>query len=95
MFKYKVKNMEPFKDGTILDGRFVKPGEILVIDEQTRNKMVQSGALLEELEILIPNPLKTVAPVEEPVVAPVEVAQERKQKKAPVKAKGKVKKDAN
>lgn len=58
MFKYVIKNMEPFKDGTIaeLEGRFVKAGEILTVSEITLHRMQQSGAVLEILETLVPNP---------------------------------------
>lgn len=58
--KYRVKNMEAFKDGTILGGRFLKPGEILEVSEADYTKIVNSGGVLETLETVIPNPKKTV-----------------------------------
>lgn len=61
MFHYKVKNMEPFKDGNVLGSRFVAPGEVLIVDGVTKQKMEQSGAVLEVLETLVPNPLKHIA----------------------------------
>lgn len=79
MFHYRVKNMEPFKDGNVLGGRFIKPGEILIVSEDDKNRMAQSGAVLEVIEALVPNPLKAVKvePVEEikEEVKPVEAAQ--------------------
>lgn len=62
--KYRVKNMEAFKDGTILGGRFLRPGEILEVSEQDFVKITNSGGILEVLETVIPNPLKSVEPVE-------------------------------
>lgn len=77
MIMYRVKNGEHFKDGNILGGRFIKAGEVLVVSESDKQKLEQSGALLEVLETLVPNPLKKEAV--EPVVveAPVEPAKRR------------------
>lgn len=60
IIKYKVKVMEAFKDGDILAGKFFKPEEIIVIDEAIKNRMEQSGAVLEVLETLVPNPLHRI-----------------------------------
>jgi hypothetical protein len=71
---YRVKNLEAFKDGNVLGGRFLKPGEVLIVSEEDKLKIEQSGGTLEVLELLVPNPLKKVAvsePVIEPVVEPV------------------------
>lgn len=62
--KYRVKNMEPFKDGTILGGRFLKPGEILEVSEQDFTKITNSGGILDIIDTLIPNPKKFEEPVE-------------------------------
>lgn len=59
-FRYKVKNMEPFKDGGILGGRFLKPNEILIVTQLEKERIEQSGGVLEVLDTLIPNPLKHV-----------------------------------
>ena len=62
--KYRVKNMEPFKDGTILGGRFLKPGEVLEVSEQDYIKITNSGGIMDILDTLIPNPRKHEEPVE-------------------------------
>jgi hypothetical protein len=68
----KVKNIEPFKDGNVIGGRFLSAGEIVVLDELDVAKVRQSGGLLEEIERMIPNPLKTKVEEVEPVEAQVE-----------------------
>jgi hypothetical protein len=60
--KYRVKVMEGFKDGNVLEGRFLKPGEILVLSESDVTKITNSGGVLEILQEMIPNPLKQEAP---------------------------------
>lgn len=61
--KYRVKVMEGFKDGNVLEGRFLKPGEVLVVSEQDYTKIVNSGGILEIMDSLIPNPKKESAEV--------------------------------
>ena len=68
--RYKVKVMEAFKDGNILGGRFLRPGEILVVSESDFVKITNSGGILEIMESLIPNPKK-----EAPEVVEVKLAQ--------------------
>lgn len=92
MFKYKIKNIEAFKDGNVLDGRFVKPGEILVVNETEKQRMVQSGALIEVIETLVPNPLKEVEKTVEPVVEKVEPVAEIAEKPAEKRKAGRPKK---
>lgn len=82
-FKYRVKNMEPFKDGNILGGRFLRPNEILVVTETEKTQIENSGGVLEVIDTLVPNPLKAV--VHEEVVEPEIV--EPVQEEVPVKRK--------
>ena len=56
--KYRIKNMEAFKDGNVLGGKFLKPGEILEVSEQDMVKIVNSGGIVEVIETMIPNPKK-------------------------------------
>lgn len=68
-FKVRVKFLEAFKDGNILDGRLFKVGDIVDMDEIDAKKITQSGGYIEVLETFIPNPKKQVveeAPVEAP-----------------------------
>ena len=67
--RYRVKVMEAFKDGNILGGRFLKPGEILVISESDFVKITNSGGTLEVMESLIPNPKKEAPEVVETKLA--------------------------
>lgn len=78
---YKVKNMEIFKDGNILNGRQLKPGEILVLDDITVQRIQNSGGTLEVIEKMIPNPLKST------VEKPKEIAEEAVEAPQPVKRK--------
>lgn len=55
---YRVKNMEAFKDGNILGGRFLKPNEILTISESDYTRIMNSGGSLEVIEMMVPNPKK-------------------------------------
>jgi hypothetical protein len=50
--------MEAFKDGNVLEGKFLKPGEVLILSETDVAKITNSGGVLEILQELIPNPLK-------------------------------------
>ena len=89
-FRYRVKNMEPFKDGNVLGGRFLRPNEILVVTQQEKDRIENSGGVLELLDTLVPNPLKhieEVTPVVEevPAEAPAEVAPEQKRRGRPKK----------
>lgn len=54
---YKVKFEEGFKDGNILD-KEMRAGEEVVLRKDLYERCVQSGAVLEILETLVPNPLK-------------------------------------
>lgn len=58
MKKLRIKMLEPFKDGNVLGGRFLKAGEILIVDESDAVKIENSGGLIEVVEQVIPNPLK-------------------------------------
>lgn len=73
---YRVKFEEGFKDGNILE-KEVKAGEILVLRKDLYDRCLQSGAVMEQLETLIPNPLKHDIPEEvvHDIVQPV-VSQE-------------------
>ena len=71
MFSYRVKNMEVFKDGNILGERVLKPGEILVVDAVTKQKIEQSGGVLEVLETVVPNPMRAIKPEETPALKEV------------------------
>lgn len=77
--QYRVKNMEAFKDGTILNGRFLKPGEILVVSESDFVKITNSGGTLEILDTLIPNPKRIDTLVRE-VMAEQEAKKEEQEK---------------
>lgn len=74
---YRVKNMEPFKDGNVIGGRFLAAGEILVVSAIDMFKIRQSGGVLEELETLIPNPKKVEEVAPEVVEVPVEARVEK------------------
>jgi hypothetical protein len=71
MLHYKIKNHEAFKDGNVMEGRFIKAGEILVVSEFDKDRLAQSGGVFDILETLVPNPLRHVAEVHE-VVAEIE-----------------------
>lgn len=58
--KFRIKMLEPFKDGNILGGRFLKVGEVLIVTEREAELIESSGGLLERIEMVIPNPLKQV-----------------------------------
>lgn len=62
---HKVRFIEPFKDGNILNGQLFKANEVAVLSPQDKEKIVNSGGVLEEIEMVVPNPLKNVEPVEE------------------------------
>lgn len=55
---YRVKNMEAFKDGNVLGGRFLKPNEILTVSESDYTRILNSGGSLEVIEMVVPNPKK-------------------------------------
>lgn len=77
--KYRIKNMEAFKDGTVLGGRFLKPNEILEVTETDLVKIRNSGGVVEVLETMIPNP-KKMNPVVAAIVEEQEVAEEEEAK---------------
>ena len=54
----KVKFTEGFKDGNIFGGKEFVPGEVAVLTENEVARARSSGALFEEVERVIPNPLK-------------------------------------
>jgi hypothetical protein len=57
--KYRIKMLETFKDGNILEGRTLKTGEILEVDESVKNQIwSSSGGMIEVLGQVIPNPKK-------------------------------------
>lgn len=58
--KLRIKNLENFKDGNVLGGRFLKAGEILIVEESDAVKIENSGGVIERIEKVIPNPLKAV-----------------------------------
>ncbi|HEY6022118.1 MAG TPA: hypothetical protein VIY48_20290 [Candidatus Paceibacterota bacterium] len=60
LVKFRVRVMEPFKDGNVLEGKQLMPEQVLVLDEQDFAKVVNSGGVLEVLEQLVPNPLKNL-----------------------------------
>jgi hypothetical protein len=77
--KYRVKFLEYFKDGNILEGRAFQSGQEAVLDESDVHKIAQSGGLLEKLETLIPRPVKEPEKVEAPVeAAPVKEPKAKK-----------------
>ena len=83
MLYYKLKFVEVFKDGNVMDGRLFKQNEVVIVSENDKNRIIQSGAVVDILETLIKNPLKDLPkePVVEPVVEPVsteEVAPKRR-----------------
>jgi hypothetical protein len=65
--KYRVKVLENFKDGNIMEGRELRVNEILTISQTDFVKVTNSGGKLEILEEMIPNPRK--AESEEAVAA--------------------------
>lgn len=60
LIKFRVRVMEPFKDGNVLEGKQLMPEQVLVLDEQDFAKVVNSGGVLEVLEQMVPNPLKNL-----------------------------------
>lgn len=68
--KVRIKNMEPFKDGNILGGKFLKAGEVLVVSERDATLIQNSGGTIEVLERVIPNPLKALREAREEVLLP-------------------------
>lgn len=61
--KYRVRVLEPFKDGMILEGRELKPEQVIDLDESDFQKIVNSGGMLEVIDTLVPNPLRAVKEV--------------------------------
>lgn len=55
--KVKVKFQRPFKDGNISKETY-RAGLFYVLDEALVQKMLQSGAELEIIERMVPNPQK-------------------------------------
>ncbi len=56
--KLRIKVLENFKDGRILEGKFLPAGSIHIVSEIDAQKIENSGGLIEVLEKVIPNPLK-------------------------------------
>ena len=56
--KNKVKFVEPFKDGNIMEGRLFKADEIEYLTDEELHRVEQSGAVVYVLDRVIPNPLK-------------------------------------
>jgi hypothetical protein len=56
--KFRVKVLEEFKDGNVLDGKLLKTNSILIVSEQEKAQIEQSGGVIEVLEEVIPNPRK-------------------------------------
>jgi len=83
MFKLRIRFLEPFKDGQILEGRQFKVDEVTELDQMDVEKIVNSGGEVEVLETLVPNPLKKTE--EEKAAKEVKTAQ----KKRSVTARGK------
>lgn len=68
MLKYKVRFVEPFKDGQVFGSKLYKAGEIDIIDAGLVERARSSGAILDVLETLIPNPLKNLPHEPEQVI---------------------------
>lgn len=68
---YKIKMVEAFKDGNILEGRPLRAGEEIVVSEGDLAKIRQSGGLVEQVETMIKNPMKDLPPVERPLADPM------------------------
>lgn len=79
--KYRIKNMEPFKDGNVLGGKFLKPNEVIEVSESDLVKIRNSGGLVEVLEVLVPNPKKVDPVVEEILVEQEQAEVEQEQAK--------------
>lgn len=60
LIKFRVRVMEPFKDGNVLGGKQLMPEQVIDLDEQDFAKVVNSGGVLEVIEQLVPNPLKNL-----------------------------------
>lgn len=56
--KLRIKMIEPFKDGNILGGRFLRAGEFVIVSERDATLIENSGGLFEVIEKVIKNPLK-------------------------------------
>ena len=61
---YRVKFIEGFKDGNIFD-KEIPAGTTIVIAKNLYDRAVQSGAVVENLETLVPNPKRNAPPIEE------------------------------
>lgn len=79
-FQYRIKMLEAFKDGNILNGRLLKANEVLNVSESDMVKIRNSGGLLEILETLIPNPLKKADPAVIEALAEQELEDEAEEK---------------
>lgn len=63
--KYRIKILEGFKDGNVLDGMELRANQIIDVDEGVTERIRQSGGRVEVLQTLVPNPKKEVVePVE-------------------------------
>lgn len=86
--RFRIKNMEPFKDGNVLGGRFLKPGEVLIVTEREATLIENSGGIIERIEMVIPNPLKREEPADEkPEAKPNELSSYKEEEPAVGKAK--------
>lgn len=54
----RIKMTENFKDGNILEGKFLAVNSVHVVTERVAQLIENSGGLFEVLETVIPNPLK-------------------------------------
>jgi len=58
MFQYQIRANLGFKDGCVYP-RALRVGEVLIVDEQTYNKMRRSDPeSIELIQRLVPNPVK-------------------------------------
>lgn len=60
MLHYRVKFEESFKDGNIFE-KEINAGQVVVLPEDVFRKAKQSGAVMTQMDTLIPNPFKPVA----------------------------------
>lgn len=68
IIKFQVRFLEPFKDGNIFGSKSFKTNEVATIEEEQLTKARNSGAALEVLQTLVPNPLRHIKPEETPAL---------------------------
>jgi hypothetical protein len=79
---FRIRMIEVFKDGNILEGKLFSAGKEYIVSELDKNRIAQSGGLFEVIEALVKNPLKVLkdAPVvEEPKTLKLEESVEAPQ----------------